>query len=206
MKPEPIEVRAEASFSAGHAEIGDQRKTEPTAHGGALHRSDDRLPGAEEADRLFVEVPAGAATASLLDRPGLHALRESAPAQNDRPSAASTIARHPGSPSSRSNASPISAISSLSKKLCGGRRISTVATKAVLADPDVAHSGSTSGFPFDEQGIDHGEALSLRVDDDRVEVDFLDQIRVVGGEAGECRHQLGQGRSVSGRHASHPVE
>ncbi len=53
---------------------------------------------------------------------------KSAPAQNERPSAAKTIARQSGSASSRSKASPISATSALSKKLCGGRRISTVAT------------------------------------------------------------------------------
>jgi hypothetical protein len=38
-------------------------------------------------------------------------------------------------------------------------------------------------LPFDDQRIDHGEALSLRVDDDWIQVDFLDQIAMVSGEA-----------------------
>ena len=64
---------------------------------------------------------------------------KSAPAQNERPSAASTIARQAGSASSRSKASPISAISIESKKLCGGRRIAgDEAVRIGLADLLVA--------------------------------------------------------------------
>src|SRR5690348_3303488 len=118
-------------------------------------------------------------------------LEKSAPAQNERPSAASTIARHCGSASSRSKASPISAISSLSKKLCGGRRISTVATKPSRLTP-MSLILTSSKLPFDDQCVDHGKALSSLVNNDRVEVDFLDQISVVRGKTRQDRDQLGE--------------
>jgi hypothetical protein len=62
-------------------------------------------------------------------------LAKSAPAQKALPSAASTTARHSGSRSKASNASPICAISALSKKLLGGRRISTVPTRSDRLTP-----------------------------------------------------------------------
>jgi choline-sulfatase len=52
-----------------------------------------------------------------------------------QPSAANTIARHCGSASSCSKASPISATIAESKKLWGGRRISTVATRLSRLTP-----------------------------------------------------------------------
>src|SRR5271157_6280867 len=123
---------------------------------------------------------------------------KSAPAQNERPSAANTIALHCESASSRSKASPISAISSLSKKLCGGRRISTVATKPSRLTP-ISLIRISSKFPFDDQRVDHREALSLRVDDDRIEVDFLDQIGMSGGKTRQGLDQFGQGVAVGER-------
>jgi hypothetical protein len=51
-----------------------------------------------------------------------------APAQNALPCAASTSARQSASASSASKASAISLISAMSKKLFGGRLISTSAT------------------------------------------------------------------------------
>ena len=62
--------------AAGDAEIGNQREAEPAADRGAMHRADDRLSGAEQAARLLVEMPAGAAAAAFGDRAGVHALRE----------------------------------------------------------------------------------------------------------------------------------
>ena len=41
-----------------------------------MHRADDWLLGAEQADRLLVEMPAGAAARRLLHRPGIRSLRE----------------------------------------------------------------------------------------------------------------------------------
>src|SRR3546814_12833822 len=54
---------------------------------------------------------------------------KSAPAQNDRPSAASTMARQSGSASRASNAVAISPMSPASKTLYGGRRSSTTPTR-----------------------------------------------------------------------------
>ena len=59
---------------------------------------------------------------------------------------------------------------------------------------------------LDDQGVDDGQALALGVDDDRVQVDFVDLIGVVGGEAGEGRDQLAEGGAVGGRGAAHAVE
>src|SRR6516165_11170759 len=72
--------------------------------------------------------------------------------------------------------------------------------------PSPASGGGSGWGPFDDQRIDHGEALSLRVDDNRVEVDLLDQIGVVSGKARQACHQLKQSRTVRGRRAAHPVE
>src|SRR6516225_3675776 len=41
-----------------------------------MHRGEDRLSGAEQPDRLLVEMSAGGAARPLGDRPGLHALGE----------------------------------------------------------------------------------------------------------------------------------
>src|SRR5437667_272629 len=64
---------------------------------------------------------------------------------------------------------------------------------------------TSSSLAFDDQRIDHGEALPLGVDDDRVEVDFGDQIGMIGGETRQCRHQLGQGGAVGGWCAAPPA-
>ncbi len=55
-----------------------------------------------------------------------------------------------------------------------------------------------SGLPFDDQRIDHGEALTFGMDDDRVEIDFLDQLGVIGGETRQGRDKVGQRRTVGG--------
>jgi hypothetical protein len=57
---------------------------------------------------------------------------------------------------------------------------------------------------FDDQGV--GDGQPLEVDDDRVQVDFVDLVGVVGGEAGEGGDQLGEGGAVGGRGAADAVE
>ena len=57
---------------------------------------------------------------------------KSAPAQKCLPSEHSTAARNSGCPSSHAQASARSEMSSVSKKLSGGRPISTVATRSPL--------------------------------------------------------------------------
>ncbi len=76
MKAETVEIGAEPRLLAGDAEIGDEGEAEPAADRRTLHRGDDRLFGAEEPDRLLVEVLAGAAAGALGDRAGIHALRK----------------------------------------------------------------------------------------------------------------------------------
>src|SRR6266851_3451052 len=76
MKAEPVEIGAKPRFAAGHPEIGNQGEAESAADRRAMHRADDRLFCAEEADRLLVEMPTGAAACRLRHRPGVHALRE----------------------------------------------------------------------------------------------------------------------------------
>ena len=44
------------------------------------------------------------------------------------------------------------------------------------------------------------------MDDNRVEVDLGDPVRVIGGKAGERDHQMGERVTVGGRLAAHPVE
>src|SRR5687768_12933218 len=57
MEAEDGEVRAEARFGAGDAEIGYQREPEPAADGRAVDCADDRFFRAKEAHRLDVQVP-----------------------------------------------------------------------------------------------------------------------------------------------------
>ena len=74
MKAEAIEIGAEPRLLTGHAEIADEGETEPAADSRAMHRRDDRFSGAEQPDRLFVQVTAGSAAAALADGAGVHAL------------------------------------------------------------------------------------------------------------------------------------
>src|SRR5205823_5542533 len=93
--PQPIEIGTKPGFLTGDAKIRDQCETQTSSHGGAVHRGDDRLARAEEADRFLVEVPAGAAAGALRCRSGLHAFREIGPrteraafgCEHDRPAA-----------------------------------------------------------------------------------------------------------------------
>ena len=136
VKAEPVEIGAEPRLLAGDAEIGDEREAEPAADRGAVDRADNRLLRAEQADRLLVEMPSGAAAAAFLHRAGIHALREiGAGAETSGPRRRARSCGTPGRRRCRSNASPISAISAASKKLCGGRRISTVATRPSRLTP-----------------------------------------------------------------------
>src|SRR3546814_10985325 len=84
---------------------------------------------------------------------------KSAPAQNDRPSAASTMARQSGSASRASNAVAISPMSPASKKLCGGRRSSPTpthppcSTSTPATRPPPSADGTTSEqSPDGEEG------------------------------------------------------
>ena len=76
MKAEPVEIGAEPRLLAGDAKIRHQGEAEPAADRRAMHRADDRLPGAEQADRLLVQVPPGGAAGPLGDGAGIHPLRE----------------------------------------------------------------------------------------------------------------------------------
>src|SRR5438105_4411848 len=57
MKTEPREVRAEARLGTGHAKVRDHGEAEPAADRRPVHRRDDRLLAAEQADGLGVQVP-----------------------------------------------------------------------------------------------------------------------------------------------------
>ena len=76
MKPEPVEIGAEPRLLTSHPEIADQGKAEPAADCGAMDRGDNRLSGAEQPDRLFVQVTPGSTAAALADGAGIHAFRE----------------------------------------------------------------------------------------------------------------------------------
>src|SRR5207245_10470796 len=79
MKAEPVEIGAEPRLAAGHPKIGNEGEAEPAADRRAMHSADDRLFRAEEADRLLVEMPPGAAAARLRHRSGVHALGKIGP-------------------------------------------------------------------------------------------------------------------------------
>src|SRR5271167_5087958 len=72
--------------------------------------------------------------------------------------------------------------------------------------PSPGNRGGSGWGPFDDQRIDHREALSLRVDDDRVKVDFLDQIGMIGGKTRQGRDQFGQGVAVGERRPARSIE
>ena len=59
---------------------------------------------------------------------------------------------------------------------------------------------------FDDQRIDDGHALAWWVDDDRVQVDFVDMVGVVGGKARQGGDQFGERCAVGRRGAAHAVE
>jgi hypothetical protein len=62
--------------------------------------------------------------------------------------------------------------------ICSGGAI--IEWRIVTGRREAGVLGSCGGF--DDQRVDDGEALALGMDDDRVEVDFLDLVGVVGGE------------------------
>ena len=122
MEAEPREVGGKAGLGAGDTEVRHQGKAEATADRRALDRADAGLLRAEQAGRFLVEVLAAFGRARL--RPvgeiGAGAERLALGAQ------------HVGADvvvlSNASKASAIWLISELSKKLCGGRWISTTPT------------------------------------------------------------------------------
>src|SRR5262249_1542170 len=92
------------------------------------------------------------------------------------------------SSSKLSKAPAISLISGMSKKLFGGRRISTKATWPLFSMPIsliVFPLLSCGSVPcplhraLDDQGIYHGDTIALRMHDDRIEIDFSDAVRVI---------------------------
>ena len=56
MKTELGEVRRKTRLGAGDAEIRRDRQAKPAADRGAMHGGDERLPGAEDAHRLHIEM------------------------------------------------------------------------------------------------------------------------------------------------------
>ena len=146
MKAEPIEVRTEARLLAGDAEIRDQRQAEPAADRCALDRAMIRLPGAEQPDRLLVEVAAGAAAASLRGRPGLHALREIG-AGAER----AAFGGEDDRPATGVGVEPLERLANLGDQLAVKEIVRRPAhldggDEAVLADTDIAHFGSPQCF------------------------------------------------------------
>ena len=128
MKAESREVRREARLLAGDAEVGGQGEAETAADCRPLHCRHHRLAGTKEAHRLDVEVSGlrleplfGPGLARLQVRPGAEVLAFRA--QHD--GAALRIAVQ-GLGLGRASAR----INQKSKKLLGGRWISTVATCA----------------------------------------------------------------------------
>src|SRR5215469_14593980 len=144
MKAEPIEVRAEPCLLAGNPEIGDKRQAKAAAYRGTVNRADDRLPGAEQPDCLLIEVAARPAATSLCDGPGLHALRKVGTGaeraafggEHDRPAARIGIELLEG----LANLSYQLAVKEIVRRPAHLHR----GDEAVLADIDIAHSGSPS--------------------------------------------------------------
>ena len=58
----------------------------------------------------------------------------------------------------------------------------------------------------DDQRVDHRQTMALRVDDDRIEVDFLDQLGMVGGETRQIRDQLGERFTIGRRRPSNSTK
>src|SRR5262249_53620396 len=115
-----------------------------------------------------------------------------APAQNALPWAASTMARILTSSSKLSNASAISLIKGISKKLCGGRRISTRAMCPLFSTPMslmmcVSLSGCGAALcllqgALEDQRVCYADPIALAVHDDGIEIDLSDVVRVIGCE------------------------
>ncbi len=76
VEPEPVEICAEPRLLAGNPEVADQCEAQPPSDRRAMHRGNDRLSAAEQADSLLVEMLAGAAAAALGNGSGFHATRE----------------------------------------------------------------------------------------------------------------------------------
>src|SRR6185312_10245388 len=105
------------------------------------------------------------------------------------------------SSSSASSAEASSWISATSKKLCGGRRISTSATRPLFSTP-ISLNGPIANLLFgrvaalrlrraalDDQRIDDSDAIALGMHDHRIEVDLGDGVGVVGGELRQRHHK-----------------
>src|ERR1700678_277728 len=141
-----------------------------------------------------------------------------APAQNAFPCAARTSARHSASASKVSNAVAISPISAASKKLFGGRLISTSATWPVFSTPmslnAVMRHSLRFHFPWDEtiealgdQRVHHRYAVAGLVHDHRVEINRRNLLGVVIDEVRQPPHQHGKrlniGRCLAAIAAEH---
>ena len=151
MEAEPREVRDEARLRTGHAKVRHHRKPEPAADRRAVNRADDRLLGAEQPHRLHVEVSdrrasprpaAGRICRASSRRRNSRRRRTTCPARRARRRGTASFL------SSASSASAIELISTMSKKLFGGRWISIVATW-----PDDLHADvfvlSHFAYPFE---------------------------------------------------------
>src|SRR5262249_1719156 len=127
-------------------EIGDKRQTKATSYRGTVNRANDRLPGAEQPDCLFVEVASGATAAPLGHGAGIHPLgeiragaeRSAFGGEHDRPAARIGIELLEGLGDLRDQLA-VKEIVRWPAHLDRG-------DEAVLADTDIAHSGSPQWF------------------------------------------------------------
>ena len=129
VEAEPGEVGGEAGVGAGDAEVGRHRQAEPAADRRPLHGGDDRDRLLEQPDRHVVEVRAAGAPLATAGEVGAGAEVPAVAGEHDGPAA-----RRRRAPRRRRRST---AISATSKKLFGGRRISTSGDVPVALDSDV---------------------------------------------------------------------
>src|SRR5215475_4305983 len=130
MKAEACEIRAETRLRTSHTEVGRHCEPKAAADGGAVYGRYNRFFGAEEPVAFDIE-RGDAWPGSSRRRPCASSCEPSpklAPAQKALPCAASTTTRMLPSSSKFSKAPAMSLINGISKKLFGGRLISTKAT------------------------------------------------------------------------------
>src|SRR5215472_8830796 len=135
-----------------------------------------------------------------------------APAQKALPWAAKTTARIWISSSKLSKAAAISLINGISKKLFGGRRISTKATWPLFSMPisliRVSPLLGSRATPcrlhgaLDDQGVHHGDTIALGVHNYGIKIDFSNVVRVIECELREFNHEIRQCLGIGRRHAT----
>jgi len=202
VKTKAREVGAEARFRTGHAKVSHHRKPKPTTDGRAMYRRDNWFFGTKQSVALNVK---WRDTRSRLV--GTAGLRVESRTITEIGTGAKSLAL--GRQDNGPNMDVIIEALESASDLFNQWYIEEIVRRspdldqsdvAALFDANIAHPrvpllGCGTALcalrsALDDQGVDHGDTLTLVMHDDGIEIDFSDVIRVIECELRKFDHEI----------------